>query len=309
MPHFHQSLIGRLHCYNPPQIFTSLPNIPKAAPSTAAPAPVTAPVAPPIPAQPAQPTTPSQLYIKTRTPSPMQVDPVNVPLPTPSTASRTTPRSAMSSPPSPRTQRIIQRMQQEAAALASGSISPPRGRATTREGQELRNALHDMFGLPPIPIPQSPVNRSASPMAAISNSQSRRDESCRSPPVPSIPATRLHSPEPEAGPSDAGPTKRPITWDLKDPAHPLHRWGMQQAYKEHLERQRYDYPVPRSPGKTSQPTTPQQSSSPRTTNSSPRSPGLESIPEEDPIAPILEAAPPEGTHQPPTMPGGIHQDP
>ena len=131
-------------CYNPPQFFTSLPSIPKAAPSIAAPAPATAPVAPPIPAQ---PTTPPQPSIKTRTPSPMQVDPANVPLPTLSTASRTTPRSAMSSPPSPRTQRIIQRMQQEAAALASGSVSPPRGRATTREGQELRNALRDMFGL------------------------------------------------------------------------------------------------------------------------------------------------------------------
>ena len=85
----------------------------------------------------------------------MQVDPANVPLPTPSTASHTTPHSSMSSPPSPRTQRIIQRMQQEAVALASGSASPPRGRATTREWQELRNALHAMFRLPSVPIPQA----------------------------------------------------------------------------------------------------------------------------------------------------------
>ena len=122
----------------------------------------------------------------------MQVDPANVPLPTLSTASHTTPHSSMLSPPSPRTQHIIQCMQQEAAALASGSASPPRGRATTREGQELHNALHAMFGLSPVPIPQSPVDQSASPMAAISTSQSRCNKSCRSPPVSSIPTIRRH---------------------------------------------------------------------------------------------------------------------
>ena len=231
-------------CYDPPQFFSSLPSIPSTALPTMAPAPATAPVAPLIPAQ---PTALPQPYIKPLLPSPMQVDPANVPLHTPSTASRTTPHSSMSSPPSPRTQRIVQRMQQEAVALASGSASPPRGRATTREGQELRNALHAMFGLPSVPIPQSPVDRSASPMAAISDSQSHRDESCCSPPVSSIPATRRHSPEPEAGPSGASPTKRPITWDLKDPAHPLHCWGMQQAYKQHIEEAGYDYPVSCSP--------------------------------------------------------------
>ena len=110
-------------CYNPPQFFASLPSLPKAAPSTAIPAPVAAPVIPPISAQPAQPTTQPQPYIKPRSPSPMQVDPANVPLPTLSTASCTTPQSSMSSPPSPRTQRIIQQMQQEAAVLASSSIS------------------------------------------------------------------------------------------------------------------------------------------------------------------------------------------
>ena len=313
-------------CYNPPQFFTSLPGPPKVAPSTAAPAPVAAPVAPPIPTQPTQPTASPQPYIKTRLPSPMQVDPANVPLPTPSTASRTTPHSAMSSPPSPRTQRIVQHMQQEAAALASGSVSPPRGRATAREGQELRNALHAMFGLPPIPIPQSRVDRSTSPMAAISNNQSRRDESRRSPPISSIPTIRCHSPEPEAGPSEASPSKRPITWDLKDPAHPLHRWGMQQAYKQHIEEAGYDYPVPRSPAAKSgsqpaspvspqqtspqqtspQQTSPQQTTSPLSDSTGFHSPGLESIPEEEETD--LEAAPPGGHHQPPTIPGGIHQE-
>ena len=152
----------------------------------------------------------------------MEVDPANVPLPTPSTASCMTSHSSMSSPPSPRTQRIIQGMQQKAVVLASSSTSPPRGRATTREAQDLCNALTKMFGLPPIPIPQSPVDRSASPMAAISTSQSHHDESCHSPPISLIPATRHHSSEPEAGPSEACPSKQPITWDLKDPVHPLH---------------------------------------------------------------------------------------
>ena len=110
-------------CYDPPQFFTSLSSLPKGAPPTAAPAPVIAPVAPFIPAQPAQPPALPQPYIKPRLLSPMQVDPANIPLPTPSTASHTTPHLSMSSPPSPRTQRIVQRMQQEAVTLASSSAS------------------------------------------------------------------------------------------------------------------------------------------------------------------------------------------
>ena len=230
----------------------------------------------------------------------MQVDPANVPLPTPSTASYTTPHSSMLSPPFPRTQRIVQQMQQEAVALASGSASPPRGRATTREGQELYNALHAMFGLPSVPIPQSPVDRSASPMAAISTSESHH-----SPPVSSIPATRRHSPEPEAGPPGASPTKRPITWDLKDPAHPLHHWGMQQAYKQHIEEAGYNYPIPRLPSAksgsqpaspvSSQQTSPQQTTSPLSDSTGFHLPGLESIPKEEETE--VEAAPPGGHHQ------------
>ena len=294
-------------CYDSPQFFASLPSFPIAAPPTAAPALVAAPVAPLIPAQPARPTAPPQPYIKPRSPSPMQVDPANVPLPTPSTASHMTPHSSMSSPPSPRTQRIIQWMQQEAAALTSGSVSPPRGRATTREGQELCNTLNAMFGLP-VPIPQSPVDRSASPMAAISTSQLQHNSSRSSPPVFSIPTTRHHSPEPEAGPSGASPTKQSITWDLKDPVHPLHRWGMQQAYKQHIEEAGYDYPVPRSPSaKSDSQTSPQQTTSPLSDSTGFHSPGLESIPEEEETE--AEAAPPGGHHQPPNMPGGIHKDP
>ena len=241
----------------------------------------------------------------------MEVDPANVPLPTPSTASRMTPHLPMSSPPSPRTQRIIQQMQQEAVVLASGSTSPPRGRATTRETHDLRNTLAEMFSLPPVPIPQSPVDQSASPMVAISTSQSRCNESYCSPPVFSIPTTRCHSPEPEAGPS-----KQPITWDLKDPAHPLHYWGMQQAYKQHIKEAGYDYPVPCSPSAKlgSQPpspvspqqTSPQQTTSPLSDSTTFHLPGLESIPKEETEA---EAAPPGGHHQLPNMPGGIHEDP
>jgi hypothetical protein len=237
----------------------------------------------------------------------MAINPKDIPLPTPSIGSASLSYqtlSPLSRPVSPRTQQIIQRTQQEAVTLASGSASPPRGRASTREAQSLCNALADMFGLPPLPIPQHAPARSSSPMAAISQSQSCCDELRQSPAASTVPTTRCHSPEPEE------PSKQPITWDLKDPAHPLHRWGAQQAYKEHIKRQGYDYPVPRSPVKTpSQPTSPQQSSSPRMANSSPRSPGLESISEEDPISSASEAAPPGGHHQPPTMPGEIHQDP
>ena len=71
---------------------------------------------------------------------------------------------------------------------------------------------------------------------------------------------RPHSPEPEAGPS-----KQPIIWDLKDPAHPLHQWGMQQAYKEHIEQAGYNYPVPHLPSvrtgsQPASPALPQQAS-------------------------------------------------
>ena len=210
-------------------------------------------------------------------------------------------------PASPRTCAFVKHLQGQ---IVHQATTGERGRTTTRATQDLHDALADMFGLPPLPIPQSSSVRSPSPMAAISTSQSRHNKSCHSPSAPSIPATRLHSPEPEAGPS-----KRPITWDLKDPAHPLHRWGMQQAYKEHIKQAGYDYPVPRLPSVKSgsqlvspalpQETSPQQGTSPHLETTSLRSPGLESIPEED----IEEAAPPDGHHQPPTMLGKIYQDP
>ena len=196
-------------CYDPPQFFSSIPVAPATTPPAVhAPAPV--PTAQPIPTQ---PIAPPQPYIRTRPPSPIQVDPANVPLPTPSTDSDMSPPD-QPMPASPRTHAFVEHLQGQ---IVHQATTGERSRTTTRATQDLRDALADMFGLPPLPIPQSPPARSPSPMAAISTSQSRRDESHHSPSAPSIPATRPHSPEPEAGPS-----KRPITWDLKDPAHPLH---------------------------------------------------------------------------------------
>ena len=141
-------------------------------------------------------------------PLPMQVDPANVPLPTPSTNSDMSPPNQPMLA-SPRTCTFVKHLQGQ---IVHQATTRERGRITTRATQDLHDALADMFGLPPLSIPQLPPARSPSPMAAISTSQS-----CHSPSAPSIPATRPHSPEPEAGPS-----KRSIIWDLKDPAHPLY---------------------------------------------------------------------------------------
>ena len=221
-------------------------------------------------------------------------------LPTPSTDSSVSPPDHPM-PASPRTCAFIEHLQGQ---IVHQATTRERGRTTTRASQDLRNALADMFSLPPLPIPQSPPAGSPSPMAAISTSLLHCDESCHSPAAPLIPATRPHLPEPEPGPS-----KQPITWDLKDPVHPLHQWGIQQAYKKHIEQAGYNYPVPHSPSVKSgspalpQETSPQQSTSPCLETTSLRSPGLESISKEKD-----KAAPLGGHHQPPTMLGGIHQD-
>jgi hypothetical protein len=97
-------------------------------------------------------------------------------------------------------------------------------------------------------------------MAAISQSQSRRDESHQSPAKSTVPSTREHSPETEE------PRKQPNVWDLKDPAHPLHRHGTQKAYEQWLDKAREEANnSPKRPSPTS----------------SLHSPQLESIPEED----------------------------
>ena len=126
----------------------------------------------------------------------MQVNPANVPLPTPSTNSDMSPPD-QPMPASPRTRTFVEHLQGQ---IVHQATTGERGRMTTRATQDLHNALADMFGLPPLPIPQSSPVRSPSPMAAISTSQSHRKESRHSPSAPSIPATRPHSPEPEAGP-------------------------------------------------------------------------------------------------------------
>ena len=144
----------------------------------------------------------------------------------------------------------------------------------------LRDALADMFGLPPLPLPLPAPAGPAIPMDAISESESRRDESRQSPAKSTVPSTRAHSPDPEV--PDPEP-KRTNTWDLKDPAHPLHRWGAQQAYKGWLDQQRTE--AEQSP----------EATSPPTHRSTP--PGLEDIPEEE-EEPIPVAGPS-------TMPGAL----
>ena len=123
----------------------------------------------------------------------MQVDPANVSLPTPSTDSSMLPPD-QPMPASPRTCAFVKHLQGQ---IVHQATTGERGRTTTRVSQDLCNALADMFGLPPLPIPQPPPARSPSPIAAISTSQSCCNESCHSPSVPSISATGPHLPEPE----------------------------------------------------------------------------------------------------------------
>src|SRR5437588_8493051 len=197
----------RANCYNPGPSnfsFTLTPTAPPPVPALA-PAPVPAPVV--------------------RPPSPIQVDPANVPLPTPSTPSTHTPDYPMRlpSPPvfcaptpgpsqyhqlpivnhplSPRMQSILESLQKE--HISDQGRERPRHSTSTSDVQDLRHALADMFGLPPLPIPQPAPDRSPSPMAAISQSQSQHDESRQSPAKSTVPLTREHSPEP------AEPRKQP----------------------------------------------------------------------------------------------------
>ena len=182
--------LGGASCYDPPQFFSSIP----VAPATA---PLLAPAPPAVQPIPVQPVAPPQLYIRTRPPSPMQVDPANVPLPTPSTDSDMLPPD-QAMPASPKTHAFVEHLQGQ---IVHQATTGERGRTTTRAMQDLCDALADMFGLPPLPIPQSSPVRSPGPMAAIFTSQLHRNKLCHSPSAPLIPATRLHSPEPEAGPS------------------------------------------------------------------------------------------------------------
>jgi hypothetical protein len=113
-------------------------------------------------------------------------------------------------------------------------------------------------------------------MVAISQSQSHRDESRQSSVKSTVSSTWEHSPESEEL------HKQPNIWDLKDLAHPLYRHGTQKAYKHWLNKAREE--ANNSP-KCLSPTT------------SPYSPSLEDIPEED--IPPEETSPIVG---PSTMP-------
>ena len=109
----------------------------------------------------------------------MQVNPANVPLPTPSTDSDMLPPD-QAMPASPRTCAFVKHLQGQ---IVHQGTTEERGRTTTRVLQDLCNALADMFGLPMLPIPQSFPVRSPSLMAAISTSQSCCKESHHSPSV------------------------------------------------------------------------------------------------------------------------------
>jgi hypothetical protein len=114
-------------------------------------------------------------------------------------------------------------------------------------------------------------------MAAISQSQLCHDESRQSPAKSTVPATWEHLPEPEEA------HKQPNIWDLKDPAHPLHRHDAQKAYEHWLDKAREEAnDSPKHPS----------------LSTSSRSPSLEEIPKEE--VPPEEQPPIVG---PSTMPG------
>jgi len=128
-------------------------------------------------------------------------------------------------------------------------------------------------------------------MAAISDSQSRRDEARHSPPQSSIPSTRSRSPEDER-------RTKPNREDLKAPASPHHMWHKQQAYKWQLDQWRDD--------KDKRPSPPQSSAAASPTATDVRSPNLEDIPEdeapeEESTSPIIADEDPETLSIPGTL--------
>jgi hypothetical protein len=160
--HVEPNPLGGASCYNPGPSNFSLTLTPLA------PAPAPAPAPTPVP-------TPA-----VRPPSSIQVDPANVPLPTLSTPSTHTPDYPMHLPspptfrvPTPGPSRyhqlpIVNRpissgMQSILESLQREQISEcgrekPRHSTSTSDVQDLCHALADMFGLPPLPIPQPAPN-------------------------------------------------------------------------------------------------------------------------------------------------------
>jgi hypothetical protein len=142
---------------------------------------------------------------------PIQVEPADVSLPTPSTASSQAPNQSMQSPlpplfhipalgPScydtlpivncpilPGMQGILNSLQRE--HISEQGRERPHHSTSTSDIHNLHHALADMFGLPPLLIPKPASDRSPSPMAAISQSQLCCDKSHQSPLKSTVPAT------------------------------------------------------------------------------------------------------------------------
>ena len=200
----------------------------------------------------------------------MQVDPTNVPLPP--TTERTpddqlwlpSDATALYQPPLViHTQPPGQQHYSE--ALGGEPISPERS--------ALRQSLSAMFN---VPVPPHAYTRPASPMDAVSESQSRRDESRRSPSEPSIPSTRSRSPEAEE--PHHGFTKGRNVADYKDPAHPEYL-TMQWRHVPAADRPVHSAINQERRAKSqSASQAPSLDPSPPSSN---RSPQLEDIPEED----------------------------
>jgi hypothetical protein len=122
-----------------------------------------------------------------------------------------------------------------------------------------------MFGLLPLPILEPTPHQPTFAIDSISTSQLQWDKSCYSSSNPTVSATCHHSPEPELASEEL---KHPNVWDLKDSAYPLHHHGVQQAYKEWLDRDRAKADTKQAPSSGS-------------SNCSIGSPHLEDIPKED----------------------------
>ena len=199
--HFFPAACSADVCYDPPQLFFT-PSEPSPPSGTLA------LPAPPVP----QPLQPLPIQPATMPGSPMQVDPANVPLPP--TTERTpddqlwlpSDATALYQPP------LVIHMQPPGQLYHSQALG---GEPISPERSALHQSLLAMFNAP---VPPHAYIRPTSPMDAISKSQSRRDESCRSPSEPSIPSTRSQTPEAEE--PHCGFTKGRNTADYKDPAHP-----------------------------------------------------------------------------------------
>ena len=204
---------------------------------------------------------------------PSQVTPAHMlqRLPSPPTIAIHQPPLAISTEPSRR---------QSHAFYQSEPISP--------ECAALHQSLETLFN---VSLPHCPPSRATVPMAAISDSQSRREEARHSPLQSSIPSTCSRSPEDERH-------TKPNREDLKAPASPHHMWHKQQAYKWQLDQWRDD--------KDKRPSLPQSSAAASPTATDVHSPNLEDIPEDDApeeerTSPIIADEDPETLNIPRTL--------